>query len=710
MNSILQEAFNLDTEGTILDILQNNPSDTYLDESVESYMYEGLESGFFNKVFFRPDVEITNEGDIVISNLNWQKLAERIKGLYTEKNMFRLFDVIYNTRDIELYNGRRIKRDKMRIRGIKTEQFFALEAKLIFDALYQKYGLSYYKSISEQLYENTWLSKTYLNRTRINLDNLKELKFTLKDYQLQEVKDYPKRKDQFHLDGILLALDQGLGKTLTSTSITLALGCDFVVIVCPNSLKGNWAQELYDYFNKYQEDEQLFHDEVYAIKESKHKFNKDKIKYLIINHESVDATIPYLPKGRKNTAIIVDESHYFRSMEASRSMQLVRLKHNIKSQNNLMMSGTPIKALPNEMVPVMMMIDPMFTEKVAAKYTKMFNVSDLNTADIVKRRFDRFMSRKTKDQVLKLPELEFHDISLKIRDGEKYTIKSTAELVKNEFNNILNTEMKVYEDYKRTYRRLLEAYQNEFHRASAEEYQKYLSYLQVLDKGLDPTLKFHELDIVDCENFTKRYIIPFIKMPATRKEFEWYETRYLRLRASCMGRAIGSVLVPYRSEMYYRIWDEHKKTFIDMIRKNKKKTIIFTTLVSVAKYISNALFDEGIYNVLIIGETENRTEMIARFKYEDMCDVLIASVQTLATGYTLTMADQMFFFSLPFRKADYDQAVARIHRLGQTTTCHVYNVFLDTGDKGNLSTRMKDIMNWSGDMFNGFITTEEASK
>ncbi len=696
-----------DLNDTVEELI-NNKSDTVYDIEVDNFV--GTESGFFNKVFFRPDVEIDPNGDIRISNLNWQKLAERIKGLYTEKNMFRLFDVVYNDRDIELYNGRKIKRDKMRIKGIKTEQFFALEAKLIFDALYNKYGLGYYKSISDQLYENTWLSKTYLSRTRINLDNLKELKFTLKDYQLKFVKDYPKLKDEYHLDGCLLSFDQGLGKTLTATATTLALGCDLVVIVCPNSLKGNWCQELHDYFYKYQEDEQLFHDEVYAIRESKHKFNKEKIKYLIINHESVDATIPYLPDGRTKTAIIVDESHYFRSLEAQRSMQLVRLKRNIKSTNNIMMSGTPIKALPNEMVPVMMMIDPMFTDKVAEKYTKMFNVSDLNSADIVKRRFNRFMYRRLKEQVLKLPELEFHDMYLKLKEGSKYTVKSTAEVVKNSFNNILNQEMKVYEEYKRTYKRLLEHYQNEFNKAPASEYQKYVSYLQTLDKGLDPTLKFHELDIADCENFTKRYIIPFIKDPKTRKEFEWYETRYLRLRASAMGRAIGRTLVPYRSEMYFRVWDEHKQTFLDMIKKNPKKTIIFTTLVPVAKYISNSLVNEGIYNVLIIGETENRTEMIARFKYEDMCDVLIATAQTLATGYTLTMADQMFFFGIPFRSSDYDQCVARIHRLGQTNTCHVYNVFLDTGDLGNLSTRMKDIMDWSENMFNGFITVEEQNK
>ena len=704
-NSILESILGLED---ITDTLINNKVDGYLDPEVESFI--GMESGFFNKIFYRPDVEIDPMGDIRISNLNWQKLAERIKGLYTEKNMFRLFDIIYNTRDTELYNERKIKRDRMRIQGIKTEQFFALEAKLIFDALYDKYGLSYYKSISDQLYENTWLSKTYLNRTKINLDHLKELKFTLKDYQLKFVKDYPSLKDEYHLDGCLLSFDQGLGKTLTATATTLALGCDFVVIVCPNSLKGNWAQELHDYFWKYQEDEQVFHDEVYAIRESKHKFNKEKIKYLIINHESVDATIPYLPEGRTKTAIIVDESHYFRSMEASRSMQLVRLKRNIKSTNNLMMSGTPIKALPNEMVPVMMMIDPMFTDKVAEKYTKMFNVTDLNTADIVKRRFNRFMYRRTKEQVLKLPELEFHDILLKINNGTKYTVKATAEVVKTEFNNILNQEMKVYEDYKRTYKRLLEHYQNEFHRASAEDYQKYISYLQTLDKGLDPTLKFHELDIADCENFTKRFIIPFIKDPATRKEFEWYETRYLRIRQSALGRAIGSVLIPYRSEAYFRIWDEHRNTFIDSINKNPKKTIIFTTLVPVAKYISNSLKDAKIDHVLIIGETENRTEQIARFKYDDNCDVLIATAQTLATGYTLTMADQMYFFGIPFRRSDYDQCVARIHRLGQTTTCHIYNVFLDTGDAPNVTTRMKEIMEWSGNMFDGFITVEEQNK
>ena len=690
----------------------NEFNDQFLDCNQTDELYKndtdydaGVED-LFNRILFRPDVEIDESGDIMIYNLNWQKLSERIQGLYKEKNVFRIFDVVYNKRDIELYNGRRIPRQKMRIVGIKTEQFFALEAKMIFESLYEKYGLNYYRSIADQLYENTWLSKTYLARTKINLSHLKELRYTLKDYQLQFVKDYPKKKDEFNLDGVLLGFDQGMGKTLTAIAVTLALECDFVVIISPNTIKGNWVGELKEYFYKYQDDDQLFKDEVYAIRESKHKFNKDKIKYLIVNHESIDATIPYLPTNRKKTAIILDESHFFRNMDSARSQQLVQLKDRIKSKNNLMMSGTPIKATPAEIVPVMMMIDPMFTNKAASKYSKMFDVKGLEAADIVKNRFSRVMYRKTKEQVLKMPPKEFHELSLKIKMGEQYTLENISKEVQKEFDLILNAEQSNFLTYKKMFRKLLEHYQTKYHKATNEQYQAYLKYIDILDKGQDPKMKLHELDLIEQENFTKRYIIPYIQEPAMRKEFEFYETRYLRLRASVLGRAMGKVVPDARTHVYIDIFKEHAKLFIDMINKCPKKTIIFTPLLGVAKGISAILEENDIPNILIVGETTDRTELIARFKNEDVYDVLVASVQTLSTGYTLTMASQMFFFGLPWRKADYDQAVARIHRLGQTETCHIYNVFLDTSSKGNITTRIKDIMTWSGNMNSGFISDE----
>jgi SNF2 family DNA or RNA helicase len=85
------------------------------------------------------------------------------------------------------------------------------------------------------------------------------------------------------LEGYILSFEQGLGKTLTSVALAEALGKDQVVIVCPNTIRENWAMEIKEYFNKY-EDDDTFYDEVYVTNNKKYAVTA-KTKYFIVNHE-----------------------------------------------------------------------------------------------------------------------------------------------------------------------------------------------------------------------------------------------------------------------------------------------------------------------------------------------------------------------------------------------------------------------------------------
>jgi len=82
---------------------------------------------------------------------------------------------------------------------------------------------------------------------------------------------------------------------------------------------------------------------------------------------------------------------------------------------------------------------------------------------------------------------------------------------------------------------------------------------------------------------------------------------------------------------------------------------------------------------------------------------LIATIQTLATGVTLTEANTMFFLNKPWRHSDYSQASDRIHRRGQDTEVTIYTLLLNTGSKPNLSTRMEEVMKWSKKLFDSIV-------
>ena len=217
---------------------------------------------------------------------------------------------------------------------------------------------------------------------------------------------------------------------------------------------------------------------------------------------------------------------------------------------------------------------------------------------------------------------------------------------------------------------------------------------------------FHDLDLEFFNAFPDKYILPNITDYDLRKEFEQLKSKFLYMKNSAMGKAIGEVLPKRRTEMYIALYEENKELFIDKISNNPRKTVIFSMMLEVVKYISDDLAKEGIKNVKIIGGTANRMDLIQEFKNSDDVNVLLATSQTLSTGVTLTEANQMFFFGTPWRSADYDQCCDRIYRIGQKSDVTIYNVLLMT-EKPNLSTRMNDILEWSGNMFDSMIDNQE---
>ncbi len=75
--------------------------------------------------------------------------------------------------------------------------------------------------------------------------------------------------------------------------------------------------------------------------------------------------------------------------------------------------------------------------------------------------------------------------------------------------------------------------------------------------------------------------------------------------------------------------------------------------------------------VRMTGETPaaERGEIIRRFQTDPDCRVFVGNAQCAGAGITLTAADVMVFYSLSYSYLDYEQARARIHRIGQRNRC-----------------------------------------
>lgn len=643
---------------------------------------------------------IVKDGKFELHGLSIMTLSNRIKKFYKDRTIYELFIPEYNKADLARFNKKKMSRSQMRIEYLKVDQFFAIELVCLFNDLGERFRDKNYLNIAETIYKESWLSaadKKAEETPLLSTKNLKNLDLKLNDYQQDFIEKYPKLKAQLHLKGYILAFEQGLGKTLTAISLAECLDVDHVYIVCPNSLKANWALEIRKYYKKYKDDEDLWRQEVFICGDKPLLFSEDTTKFIITNNESIEKMFPYVMSGKN--MLILDESHNFRNIQSKRVHQLLELRDRLHCVDSLIMSGTPIKATPDEIVPALMMIDPTFTLEAAKTFAKAFKLHSSLGTSLVQTRFNKIMFRKEKNVLGdKLPQKFVHYLPLSIKDGEKYLMVNVNEVVSIRFSEIYD------EGYVETRKLGKEFYEmSERYRPAGYDYAQFKRVMRMI---VDKDEEVHELDRDYVENYMAK-AKALISNKAERDRYDYLIKKYARYRQHCLGLAFGEILPPYRRDMFISLYEDNRRYFINAIESNVKKTLIFTQFKGVALFIHDDLNKNGVRAGLITGDVKNRLDVLKDFKENDQTKVLVATSQTIGTGVTLTEANQMFFFGPPWRESDFEQCCDRIHRIGQTDECNIYTVVLDTGEELNLSTRMDKILAWSKEMTESVIKSTD---
>ncbi len=656
--------------------------------------HENLKGSLFSRVI----IDEENK-QFIIKGINFVKFIERVKEMYKYKGIQNLFAKRYSAWQEYLWNKEKITRDEMKIVSLTVPLFFALEMYKIFQDLADFYKLPYYQKTADMIWNKTWISNfEKIHPEKTSTKNLSNISITLKDYQIRFIQKYTALKKLYSLNGYILSFEQGLGKTLTSIALAECLNKEQIVIICPNSLKENWANEIKFYFSKYADDA-LFKHDVYINNNSKFT-NKNGPKYIIVNQENIPSIFSIVDRF-KDSMIIVDECHNFRNPEADRVKALIKLKEMLNCKDNLLMSGTPIKATPNEIIPMLIMIDPYFNDEMAEIYRKSFNKYSEEISSVVRERFSRVIYRKTKQQVLKqLPEKHIIPIKLSIKGKESEYYVETIR------NRIIASFTEYYSELYKQYKPIAKRFEELVLKYSSDDKKNTKEYLRYINHEIDyrkENLSVHEKRQEIYDAYLKTYVYPNVSNATDLKELKFCASKYVYMENSAMGKAVGEHLPPARTQCYIDIINSNIDYFINKIKTNTKKTVIFTPYLSVAKYASEVLTKNGINNVLIIGATKNRMDLITAFKESDNIDVLVATTQTLSTGVTLTEANQMIFLGTPYREADFEQACDRIHRIGQTSDVNIYITLLKSSKK-NITDRVKEIMDWSAEASGEFMS------
>jgi superfamily II DNA or RNA helicase len=145
----------------------------------------------------------------------------------------------------------------------------------------------------------------------------------------------------------------------------------------------------------------------------------------------------------------------------------------------------------------------------------------------------------------------------------------------------------------------------------------------------------------------------------------------LKLRQACcdprlLGVGAGSSDVPSAKL-------EWLATVLPELIAEGRRVLVFSQFTSMLRLIETEVTALGIQYCLLTGETQNRTDVIARFQ-AGAVPLFLISLKAGGTGLNLTAADTVIHYDPWWNPAVEAQATDRAHRIGQDKPVFVYKL------------------------------------
>lgn len=576
-------------------------------------------------------------------------------------------------------------------RTISIHKFFIPELLYLLDKF------QFPVSLTDTIKSHTWVGDVVQPTEFADLTVLnREINAKFYEHQIEFIKNYVTNKTENHLRGYLLSFEQGLGKTITALGLMTALKKEHVVIICPkNTMLETWNTHLIKFFNQKQK--------VWIAGYTKGPLTTSS-RWIIVNYERIEEVKEFLIKNKlNNLGVIVDESHNFLRTSSLRTQLLLDLARYNKNADLLLLSGTPIKCAGVELIPIMSVLDPYFDDEACTIFKATFGFNTAIANDVLNARLTRMLTRVTKD-ILSLPEKKETTVAVHMPTGWKYTVsqveKQIVTFVKERqdyYQQNLTAYITAFED-------AIEWLQNEPGIGDQPEFQRYMNIIDELRNSNIVDARGNA-DIVWANQYERDVLIPALP-DDLRKKFIWSKSVVKYLPLKIKGEVIGTLLTHLRMQMTSEMMQAADlKQYVD---DAMKKTVVFTSYVDTIELAYNYFQKEGYSPLAVYGKTASElTNTVKQFQEDQSLNPLIASLKMLSTGATLTAANTVIFLNKPWRSVEYQQASDRVHRIGQDTECNIISLVLDTGKEANLSTRMEDIMQWSGDQFDQIVDKKE---
>lgn len=105
---------------------------------------------------------------------------------------------------------------------------------------------------------------------------------------------------------------------------------------------------------------------------------------------------------------------------------------------------------------------------------------------------------------------------------------------------------------------------------------------------------------------------------------------------------------------------------------NGHKCVVFFNFIAGIEVMGQLLRDAGVDYEVMTGATRDRAYVVRHFQEDSRCKVLLMTLKTGGVGLNLTAADTVFVAEPWWNRAAEEQAISRLHRIGQKSSVHSF--------------------------------------
>ncbi len=504
----------------------------------------------------------------------------------------------------------------------------------------------------------------------------------------------------------LLADDPGAGKTIMAGLFIKELiargDLRRCLIICPGALVEQWQDELSEKF--------LLPFEI-LTSEGLETAHTNWFK----EHDLVIARLDKLSRDEDAQAklsqtdwdlVVVDEAHKMSAsffggeVKETKRYKLGRLVGRL-TRHLLLMTATPHNGKEEDFQLFMALLD---ADRFEGRFRDGVHVVD--PSDL--------MRRLVKEQILKFdgtplfPERRAYTAGYKLSDGEAKLYKAVTDYVREEFNRADQLE----EGRKGTVgfaltilqRRLASSPEAIFQslRRRKERLEKRLREEELLRRGIAgaingtatvPTIFFDTEEEIDDlpegeREETEENIVDQASAARTIAELQAEIATLTKLEA---------LAYQVRHSETDRKWEELSRLLQNQSEMfsadgHRRKLVIFTEHRDTLNYLKDrirSLIGKPEAVVIIHGSLgrDERRKAQERFTQDKTVEILVAT-DAAGEGINLQRAHLMVNYDLPWNPNRLEQRFGRIHRIGQTEVCHLWNLLAEETREGDVFKRL----------------------